>query len=301
MAHGASEEFLKGKLEQLSQDLKKNAQSLDQETRRIKGFDPEKVPGDWKASWDAFAPKLQKQIDMVNELEKKLHEYRNVSKEVQIADKAQKLQKDNKMAYIDKELVDLQSKQRILLLAFWSLFMFGAGCVLQRSMVIAVPAIRGRVAFLCQLVRETCGLPEAAPNTRPLLDHSVEEQQLPPNGASDASVSSHSDSGIDSDSRWHRIPESQSRTSSEILCNLKWNTDPGDGAMILYSCTFPNCQQRFGDCEGILRHPWVFPSMSPWNITLPYIPTSTIGHAIVWVPDVMYYLTMGPQGLGIPT
>ena len=152
MAHGASEEFWKGKLEQLTEDLKENAQSLQKQTRRVK----EDAASDGKTSdgkdwWDtSFNPKLQKQIDLVNELEKKLHLYlaaqafqkanrvQELWKELKIAEKKehaqqgdiqalqglvqgklqtlqaqkQKAQEENNMAR--KELEDLQSELRTL-------------------------------------------------------------------------------------------------------------------------------------------------------------------------------------------
>ncbi len=152
MAHGASEEFWKGKLEQLTEDLKENAQSLQKQTRRVK----EDAASDGKTSdgkdwWDtSFNPKLQKQIDLVNELEKKLHLYlaaqafqkanrvQELWKELKIAEKKehaqqgdiqalqglvqgklqtlqaqkQKAQEENNMAH--KELEDLQSELQTL-------------------------------------------------------------------------------------------------------------------------------------------------------------------------------------------
>ena len=96
MAHGASEEFLKGKLEQLSQDLRKNAQSLDEEIHSIKR--------------EAASERLYVLID---KLGKTLHQYRHVSQEFQIAKNTQKHQNESKMKK-HKELEDLQSELRSL-------------------------------------------------------------------------------------------------------------------------------------------------------------------------------------------
>ena len=101
MAHGLpSEEFWKGKLEQLTEDLKENAQSLQKQTRRVKeDAASDGTMSDGKDWWDtSFSPKLQKQIDLVNELEKKLHEYLDASQAFQKANRLQEIQKELKMA-----------------------------------------------------------------------------------------------------------------------------------------------------------------------------------------------------------
>ena len=236
IAQGASEEFWEGKLEQLSEDLRKNAQSLDQETQRVKK-DADSGYGTWN-SWDewwdtSFHPKLERQIELVEELEKKLHQYRHVSQEVQIADKAQ----NARLCFGACVLVVVflcgccfgASVLVVVVVVFlcrWfdagALQGFidsavhairGAGRSLQGFMNCAVRAIRGRVAWLYQLVSPTCGLPEAASSgaaraqaaskTCPLLAQSVREQP-PRHGASDASACSHSESG-DSDSSWDKV------------------------------------------------------------------------------------------------
>eukprot|EP00434_Breviolum_minutum_P009363 symbB.v1.2.008251.t1/scaffold515.1/size193321/13 len=237
IAQGASEEFWEGKLEQLSEDLRKNAQSLDQETQRVKK-DADSGYGTWN-SWDewwdtSFHPKLERQIELVEELEKKLHQYRHVSQEVQIADKAQ----NARLCFGACVLVVVflcgccfgACVLVVVVVVFLCRWGFdagalqgfidsavhairGAGCSLQGFMNCAVRAIRGRVAWLYQLVCPTCGLPEAASSgaaraqaaskTCPLLAQSVREQP-PRHGASDASACSHSESG-DSDSSWDKV------------------------------------------------------------------------------------------------
>ena len=100
MAHGASEEFWEGKLAQLTEDLKENAQSLQKQTDRVK----EDAASDGKTSdgkdwWDtSFNPKLQKQIDLVNKLEENLHQYLDVSQAFQKVNRVQDLWKELKIA-----------------------------------------------------------------------------------------------------------------------------------------------------------------------------------------------------------
>ena len=171
MAHGASEEFWKGKLEQLTEDLKENAQSLQKQTRRVKeDAASDGTTSDGKDWWDtSFNPKLQKQIDLVNELEEKLHQYRHVSQEVQIAEKAS-------------------------FGPFW--WCFGA-CVL---VVVFFCGWRfGDEVLECLQVRKKA----AAPNTEPFLGPNDKEQSAR-DGASHASGCSHSESG-DSHSSWDKI------------------------------------------------------------------------------------------------